>query len=159
MWTLVSCTQDAEGQTLVELTLGSDAPTVPDVWNHPYSLSIKFTVGTSLSIQLTTRNEGNSPFRLSQALHTYLHCEDIHALQIEGLDGKEFIDKVDEGQKRRQQGFLTIDREIDRVYENISGPVMVKDLPRAKSVVVESSGSQTVIIWNPWREKCVAAKD
>ncbi|MBK7788929.1 MAG: hypothetical protein IPJ54_10205 [Saprospiraceae bacterium] len=55
-------------------------------------------------------------FFITQALHTNFLVGNIHDTQLSGLDGKSYMDKTQQNEKRTQQGLLTIDNEIDRIY-------------------------------------------
>jgi D-hexose-6-phosphate mutarotase len=123
------------------------------LWPHRAELTLAVTVGERLHLALTTRNTGDAPFTLTQALHTYFHVGDIGAARVEGLDGCDYVDKVDGGARRRQAGAVTIDGEVDRVYDGCPGDVSIVDEALSRRIVVAKSGSTSCVVWNPWAEK------
>jgi D-hexose-6-phosphate mutarotase len=96
---------------------------------------------------------------LSQALHTYFRVGDIGAVQIEGLDGCDYVDKVNGGAVRQQRGIVTIDGELDRIYTGCSGDIEIIDRSMRRRVRVSKQGSDSYVVWNPWVDKAAALGD
>ena len=123
------------------------------LWPHRAELELAVTVGERLSLALVTRNIGDQPLSITQALHTYFHVGDIGAARVEGLDGCEYVDKVDGGTRRRQAGPVGIDGEIDRVYLGCPGDATIVDDALGRRIRISKSGSRSYVVWNPWAEK------
>ena len=66
----------AEGATRITLGL-TDTSDTRALWPHAFDLSLAITVGRTLRLALTTRNTGDAPFRITQALHSYFAVGDI----------------------------------------------------------------------------------
>ncbi|ADN08199.1 D-hexose-6-phosphate mutarotase [Sulfurimonas autotrophica] len=121
------------------------------IWDFKFELQIIFTITNRLKIEMITTNTDTKAFFLTQAFHTYFQVSDIHNIIIEGLKGKTYLDILD-NEKKVQKENLRINQEVDRVYENVSNEIILHDLKKKTSIKSENSSS--VIIWNPWIDKC-----
>ena len=128
-------------------------------WPHLAELTLSITMGEALEMALTTHNTGKTQFTISQALHTYFNVGDIAKIRLEGLDGKEYIDKVDGETLRQQHGVITIDREVDRIYLDCAEDLVIVDEVLKRRVRIARQGSNSVVVWNPWVEKGAAFGD
>ena len=160
-WKLVKTTQN-ENSVTVELRLqSSDLP--PDAWpehnDAKWSLRYRVTVGATLHLELETHNEGESAFNFEQALHTYFAVSDVRQVEIEGLNETEYLDKTDGMKRKRQTSPLQLTSETDRVYVSTTAACELRDPDWKRQIVVEKSGSDSTILWNPWEEKARAMKD
>jgi D-hexose-6-phosphate mutarotase len=123
------------------------------LWPYQATLELAVTVGERLAMELTTRNTGTIPLSITQALHTYFHVGDIASARVDGLDGCEYIDKVEGGARRRQAGAVTIGGEVDRVYLGCPGEVAIVDDALRRRIRIAKGGSHSCVVWNPWAEK------
>jgi glucose-6-phosphate 1-epimerase len=155
-WKLTEATTSATGVTLL-FSLTSDAETLA-LWPHAFSARVEVHIGKVLEVSLTTRNTGEEPFALTEALHTYLHVGDIHQVTVRGLAGLPYLDTVGTPTMREQSGDIAINREVDRQYVS-GGPVTVEDGALKRKLRIENSGSNTVVVWNPWIEKSTRLAD
>jgi glucose-6-phosphate 1-epimerase len=164
-WKLRGITAGPDGAVAVTFAFGPSAET-RKVWPHEFELLYAITFGAALEMSLQVRNAGTTPFRYEEALHTYLAVADVRKATIEGLGGREFIDKVD-GFRRKTQppGPFTLDGETDRVYLNTPDTVVVNDRNATepaggvRMLSVEKQGSASTIVWNPWIAKAKAMAD
>jgi glucose-6-phosphate 1-epimerase len=99
-----------------------------------------------------TENLSDTPFTITEALHTYLTVGDIEKVTVRGLANTKYLDTVGERTMREQEGDILFDREVDRQYESTGG-VIVEDRALGRNLVVNKLGSGTTVIWNPWIEK------
>ncbi len=151
-WQLVEARALPDGRIRLDFELiQSDATRAQ--WPHASTVRNIVTVGQELEVELATTNTGVAPFQLSQALHTYFEVGDIRRVSIDGLDGSDFIDKVDGSSRKRQEGPLTFSAETDRIYLATSGHCVIRDPELARSILVTSTGSRSTVVWNPWIEK------
>lgn len=149
-WTLVRADADESGVHLVfEL---ADGETATPWWNPSLRARLELRLGAELEVSLFTRNGGEEPVRLEQALHTYLSVGDIHRVCVRGLDGAEYLDTVGEPTRRWQSGDITLDREVDRQYAS-EAAVAIEDPAWGRTLIIEKEGSATTVVWNPWIEK------
>ncbi|MCU7833548.1 MAG: D-hexose-6-phosphate mutarotase [gamma proteobacterium symbiont of Lucinoma myriamae] len=128
-------------------------------WPHQAELTLSITMGEGLDMVLTTRNQGKTAFTITQALHTYFNVGDIARVRVEGLEGKEYIDKVDGETCHQQEGAITIDREVDRIYLNCPEDLVIVDEILKRRVRITRQGSNSAVVWNPWAEKGAAFGD
>jgi len=150
-WQVVASERVPEGTRLVLGFLPGEAQS--GLWPYRSELELAVTVGERLGLALTTRNSGNLPITITQALHTYFHVGDIAAARVEGLDGCEYIDKVDGGARRHQAGAVQIGGEVDRVYLGCPGEAVIVDDALRRRIRIGKSGSRSYVVWNPWAEK------
>jgi len=117
---------------------------------HPLSVRLHVTIGTSLSLELETTNLGKASFTLGEALHTYFLVGDVRLAHVEGLDCCEYIDKMDGGVRKQQQGPVSISEETDRIYLGTGQHSEIVDPAMGRKIVIRSEGSGSMVVWNPW---------
>jgi glucose-6-phosphate 1-epimerase len=149
MWQLVSTARLDNGATQVVLGM-QDSDATRAIWPHAFAMRLEVTVGQSLSMALVTRNTGDSAFTLTQALHTYFSIGNIRQVQVLGLEATEYLDKVDDWQRKTQTGALTVDKEVDRVYLEVRPELVIDDQVFGRRIRIASRGNKTAVLWNPW---------
>lgn len=151
-WAVVGTETLADGATRLTLELQhSDATRAQ--WPHPSSVRNVVTVGRTLALDLVTRNLGEAPFVLGEALHTYFAVSDIRQAPIQGLDGCAYWDKAAGGVDGRQQGPIVIGSEVDRVYLGTPADCTIEDQGWRRRIRIAKQGSHSTVVWNPWTEK------
>jgi glucose-6-phosphate 1-epimerase len=115
-----------------------------------FRLAYQLTIGRTLTMQLTVANDASTPLVFEEALHTYYAVSDVHEINITGLDGVTYLDKVDDFKPKVQQGPVTITQQTDRVYLNTTTDCIIHDAPAKRRIQVSKTGSNTTVIWNPW---------
>jgi glucose-6-phosphate 1-epimerase len=75
---------------------------------------------------------------------------DITGVKLYGLEGKTYLDKVDNGISKTQSGVVTIDKEVDRIYTAVAGELVIEDPSLQRRIKITSKGSTTTVVWNPW---------
>jgi D-hexose-6-phosphate mutarotase len=129
------------------------------LWPHAFDLEIVVTVGAQLHIELIARNPGTQPFVCGGALHSYYTVGDVRRIAIGGLDGCDYLDKVEGFKRKRQQGPVTIESETDRVYLDTTATCVIEDPVLDRRIGIAKSGSRTTVVWNPWAEKAKQIAD
>lgn len=130
------------------------------LWPHDFILRFRLTVGRKLEMSLEVENWSGGPFSYEEALHTYLAIRDVHQTGVIGLQGTEYIDKVDLfSRKREQPAAVRFTGETDRVYLNTTALCTVDDAAAGRRLTVSKSGSGTTVVWNPWEAKAKALAD
>ena len=157
-WDVVASESLADGSTKIILGL-ADSDDTRDLWPHPFRLTVEITVGDTLKIALKTHNTGDVPVTISQALHTYFYVGDINRVQVVGLDGTDYLDKLDDFAQKTQSGPVTIDSEVDRIYKGVSGELVINDAALGRNIRIASRGCSTAVVWNPWVEIAAAMGD
>lgn len=121
----------------------------------PMLVDYSVTVGETLICELTVTNKSaEQSVEFENCLHTYFQVGDIKRVGVVGLRGVEYLDKVDNFAVRRQtQEVLRIDAETDRAYLDTPGPVEIVDEALRRKTRIETTGSHSTVVWNPWIEK------
>lgn len=135
-------------------------PETTALWPHDAEalLTVSLTADT-LTLSLTTTNTGISPFSLTQALHTYFAVSDIAGARVDGLDGCGYIDAVGAWTRHRQQGAVTFAGEVDRIYFDPPGDIVIDDGAGGHRIHINASGSRSAVVWNPWIDKSARLGD
>ena len=121
----------------------------PTYWPHHSALKVEFVLSEQLQVRLTTTNLSNSPFRYTQALHSYFPTSDIKHTHVEGLQGAQYIE-FGEG-PFAQNAPVEFTRETDMVYTQAAKQQHIHTPDGIINVSRENSSS--CVLWNPWIEK------
>lgn len=157
-WNLVKTEHHEDGSTSLEFTI-SDTHKYADIWLLNLEVRYRITVGARLTMELISRNHEQHPVNISEALHTYFAVDDVRAIEIQGLEDRRYLDKVDEYVEKIQQGPVTIAEEVDRVYQDTQDSCVIFDPLLARRIRIETEASHSTIVWNPWIEKGEAMGD
>jgi glucose-6-phosphate 1-epimerase len=142
----------------VTTSLESDAQTRLR-WPFDFRVLHRAIFGATLHLELIVVNTGTSAFTFEEALHTYYAVGDATAVRVSGLDRVRYLDKVDGGRERVQDGDITIAAETDRVYLDTDAAVDIADPTLRRRIRVEKTASRATVVWNPWTEKARALAD
>lgn len=147
-WDLREIVSTQDGSTEVVMGL-VDTPQTRKIWDYAFDLTLVITVGSSLTIELTTRNTGDQPFSITQALHTYFKVGDISQVQVLNLADISYLDKVDGGKNKTQTGAVSFDGECDRIYLDVPSQLIIDDQALNRQIKITAANSNTAIVWNP----------
>lgn len=148
LWNVLETATTPDGATKVTLGL-KDTEETRAIWPQAFELTIAITIGTTLTVELITRNLSDKAFPLTQAFHTYFLVGDINRVQVLGLENTRYLDKVDSGEKT-QAGAVTIAGEVDRIYLDVTNELVIEDAALDRRIRIKSSGSKSAVVWNPW---------
>jgi len=170
---------DEDDCTTVKLTLSSkDVPDLKNVYDWPFELQLEVNLWHSdpaLTITLDVEYPESSPISddkplpFHALLHNYLRVPIASAIDISGLTGLPYLDKLKNGQEFHElQSTLKPNRApIDSVYQGGTNEVVLrynasskertdKKNPwdaGSKGIRVERSSSlRNVVVWNPGKE-------
>jgi glucose-6-phosphate 1-epimerase len=158
LWQVLSTEALDSGTTRVTLDI-SDTDDTRTLWPYAFDLVLEVTIADTLHLELTSRNKGDQPFQLTQALHTYFTVGDITQTSVLGLDGTTYIDKVDDRKVKSQSGAVMIAAEVDRIYQNVPSELTIVDNALNRRILITSTGNQTAVVWNPWMELSAQSGD
>ncbi len=146
-WDLISTVQRADG--VVEL-----------LFALPPFLQYRVAIGRQLELTLEVHNTGKTPLQFEEALHTYFAVSDIRQCSVTGLENARY-DSTVEGVTGQSQGAnpIRFTAETDRLYLNTSATCVIHDPGWQRRIVVEKTGSDSTVVWNPWIAKAKAMPD
>ena len=152
MWEVIGTKKLADNGTWIALRLVPTDKT-REQWPHPSEVVLQIAVGKTLDMDLGTLNTGNEPITVGDALHTYFAISDIGEVLVHGLENTTYIDKVDAGERKKQEGPITIEQEVDRIYLETSAECVIEDPGWQRRIHIQKMGSHSTVVWNPWIEK------
>ena len=158
-WIAESVAEQPDGAIVIVLRLDPNEASQA-VWDHRWVLRHRITVGTALTMALEIENLGATPFRCEEALHTYFRVSDVRNVEVLGLENAEYLDKAD-GMRRKCQSAdpIRFTAETDRTCVNTLNRCVIADPGLNRRIVIEKSGSQSTVVWNPWIAKARAMAD
>lgn len=151
-WQVVATEALASGATRLLFRFAGNEATAK-MWPHATPCDYQITVGTALELELITRNQEPHPVTIGQALHTYFAISDIREVDVDGLNGCPYLDKVDGFKRKQQSGTVTFSGETDRIYLDSTADCIIEDSTMERRICISKRGSASTIVWNPWNEK------
>ncbi|MDH4870892.1 D-hexose-6-phosphate mutarotase [Pseudomonas sp. BN515] len=150
-WTLLGI--DSEGPAVrLDFALDTAAEPLPG-WPHAAELKLSILMDEQLRMTLSTRNTGDRPLAISQALHSYFAVSDIQGVEVEGLDDCRYIETLEDWQERKQKGSVAFRGETDRIYLETPRRMAIVDRAWKRRILLEADGSASAVVWNPWIDK------
>jgi glucose-6-phosphate 1-epimerase len=129
-------------------------------WPHKVGLKLHIRLDDALNVSLVSFNAGTEPVTLSQALHSYFAVSDVHQVSVEGLDGVKYLNTlVSWDEENLQSGDLTFSAETDRIYQDTPELLSVVDPAWNRKIHIQTLGSNSAVLWNPWIEKTKTFSD
>lgn len=157
-WELTETAADPAGR--VKLTFRLPPERLVAAGWPPAHVTLTVTVAEKLTLELAVRNDTAQDFVFEDCLHTYFCVGDISQVEIAGLKGVQYLDKVDQFARKLETGdAIKISSEVDRVYLNTTGTVEIRDAKWRRTITVAKSGSSSTVVWNPWQAKARAMAD
>jgi len=157
-WDVIETKSLDAGQTRIVFRLPqTEVPS--ELWPHNTELELQVTVGATLELSLITRNKGAEAVTISQALHSYFAVSDISQVAVKGLEYCQFIDALDDWQRKVEANPISIDAEIDRIYQNTKPACSLEDNGWQRRINIETTNSQSTVVWNPWIDKSARLGD
>lgn len=121
-----------------------------NMWPQSTVAEYKISIGERLTMELTTINKSDKAMTVGQALHTYFNVDDINNTTVYGLEGKSYLDKIDGFNSKIQDGPITVDSEVDRVYVDTKDDITIDD--KVRKIIIKKKGSHSTVVWNPWKD-------
>jgi glucose-6-phosphate 1-epimerase len=78
---------------------------------------------------------------------------------VEGLKGCTYIDSIDGGQRKTQEGPIRFAEEVDRIYVDTEDSCVIRDEEWKRDTRIVKSGSRSTVVWNPWIAKAKRMAD
>jgi D-hexose-6-phosphate mutarotase len=156
-WSVASTHSTPDGVSITLTTATTDGDR--SMWPHSAEVLVTVTLGDMLTVAVKTRNTGTDPFPLTEALHTYFRVSDIANVSVIGLEGVAYLDKLEGFARKQQAGPILFAGEVDRIYLGRTSPITIFDNGPNRRIVIESAGSGSAVVWNPWTEKTARLGD
>ena len=137
------------GQTSVTLRLQENKETLKQ-YPHSFKLELTFTIGKTLQVELKTTNTSNATMPITQALHSYFYVDSLQDICIHGLEGRTFIDQLDNDIYKEEPDTLLFAQSLDRIYIPTSDTCEIIDTKLKRKIRIEKEHSNSTVIWNPW---------
>lgn len=158
LWAILATEATTDLETRVRLrfqeTIQSES-----YWQQRFTLDLEISVGNTLTLKLVTRNTGNQVFSITQALHSYLHVGNINQVQILGLEGSHYLDKLDNSVQKHQLGAVTVLEEVDRIYTGTQNELIIDDSSFNRQIRITSTSNKTTVVWNPGEQSSAKIAD
>ncbi len=145
-WQLRDARREADGSVVLTL-----APPVLD--NLALRLQMVVRIGRTLEQELITENTGSQSTSFTQALHNYFNVSDALNVDVAGLDGLTYLDKLDSGNAHVQKGDWNLrdprdPGRSDRIYTQAGGHYVLRDPGFKRSIDITTNGSRSAVLWN-----------
>ncbi len=145
-WQLRDARREADGSIVLTLV-----PPVIDTLDLRLQMVVR--VGRTLEQELITENTGSQPASITQALHNYFNVSDALTVDVSGLDGLTYLDKLDGGTAHVQQGDWNLrdprdPGRSDRIYTQAGGHYVLRDPGFKRIIDITTSGSRSAVVWN-----------
>lgn len=125
----------------------------------PFNLRYECVFGPSLIMTLDVTHDADKPQRFEVALHSYFAVADVRNASVTGLEEVGYFDKVAQAPNPSTDEPIRFTEETDRVYQDTTGVCVLHDPGLKRRIVVEKSGSQSTVVWNPWVGKAISLPD
>lgn len=158
LWSVAATRSLEDGATQVELGIDSNDETLA-LWPYRFELRLTVTVGTTLTVELISRNPGEAAFRYTGALHSYFTVSDAAGIAIHGLADGDFLDKTEGFARKTQRGPIQISGPTDRVYLDTDAECVIDDPGLGRRIHIGKSNSHTTVVWNPWSSGAIRLPD
>ncbi|MDK2970758.1 MAG: glucose-6-phosphate 1-epimerase [Candidatus Sumerlaeota bacterium] len=130
-----------------ELTL-EDCEETRALWPHRFRARLGVEVSEGgVAMDLTIANTDSAAFTYEAGYHPYFAVGDVRDVQVEGLEGCRYLDKI-LGGEAVQQGGVRFPGVIDRVYVEPAGDAVIREGAEAR-VRVSRSEAREIVVWNP----------
>ena len=156
-WQLTEVREAGDDVVLV-LVLTDTEATRSSAWPHRFEARYTVTVGAELSLSLQVTNRDSEPVTVEEALHTYLAVADIRQVEVSGLEGAPFIDRLT-GPRPAETEPVRFTAETDRIYPATTATTTVTDAATGRVITIGKLGSASTVVWNPWIDKAAAMAD
>jgi len=157
-WVLTEISEPSSSETIVKMALSSSDYT-QQFFPHAFQLIIEFSISDQLVINFSVVNTSKGSFSYTSALHSYFAIGDITQCSVTGFEDGLYIDALDNWQQKKQMGVVSINGEVDRIYLDAPDRCSIHSTQQNRVIRLETSGSRSTVIWNPWVEKSKRLSD
>ena len=150
-WAMTGAERDG-GDVVLTFRLGPSVLSRLVGFDH-FAVELEHRIGKTLATRMTVTNQGEEAMTFEQALHTYYEVADIEQVRVAGLEATGYIDKMDDFAVKPAAGeAIAFTGPVDRVYQGTTAVCTITDGGNARTIVTRKTGSETTVVWNPWKE-------
>ena len=142
-WCLAAATLLSNGKAELVFDFVSSAN---ELFEFDFTAQLVMTLGTSIRLEIKINNNDTKPFDCSWVLHSYHPVSSLTDVRVAGLDGKTYLDNLENHAAKTQDGDVNFPAEVDRVYPGIENDVEVSGDPR---IHISHYNCPSVVVWNP----------
>jgi len=135
-------------------------------------MSLVVTLSDRLCVEIVSTNKGCEAVLLTQALHSYFLVDDIHQVHLSGVNTP-YDDKVNATKNNKPPDVYNFTKEVDRIHLfnhllythkqtiNIckTHAAPPQNSQHMVSQMIEQTGHDATVVWNPWVDTSAAMKD
>jgi len=144
-WRLVRAVGTGDTTELV-FSLTSSSETL-ELYPHEFTAELLFSLGESLSFELTVSNTGTSTMPVGWALHSYFPVSDTATATVPELVGSEYLDQTDNARIKRLARNLDFSRHTDAVFTQ--SPDAITLVRPEGNIEISTENAPTTVVWNP----------
>lgn len=151
-WNVKATAQQPDGATCLVLSL-TDNEQTRAMWPHAFECDLTIVAGKTLDMSWSVKNTGSEAFEIASAMHTYFATNDVTQINIKGLEGVTYLDATQQlAPVTEGTAPVVIDREVNRCYMDTTATCEITDPSMDRTIRVAKTGSQSTVVWNPWKE-------
>jgi len=102
----------------------------------------------TLRLNLKTKNVSDLPVTVTQALHSYLAVSSLGNVEVRGLEGCLYLDKLQSGKPGILVSAASAREETDRIFCH-EGAALLVDHGWRRTVRIEKRCSLSTVLWTP----------
>lgn len=101
-----------------------------------------------LRSELTITNRGGDMATVEAALHSYFAVSDVTAIELRGLAGSAYVDKVADGRRMSPEPAIEFGALVDRVYDAPRQPIEIVDAAWSRTLRIDLGDATQAVVWN-----------
>jgi glucose-6-phosphate 1-epimerase len=150
-WRLSTQTNTPSGEVKLRFEPGEFPvlPTDSSVWPKQCRVSLEISIGATLEQTLLTQNNSDQTLTLTQALHSYFRVSDVRKCAVDGLQDREYLDKLLNFASATQTSAWQFEDSCDRIYLDTTGQTKIVDPIWRREIHIDSRRSASTVVWNP----------
>jgi len=154
LWEIIETKALQTKETSITLQLTENKDTLA-LYPHNFELTLTFTLGKTLTVELTTHNTSKQAMPITQALHGYFFVSHVQDIYIEGLENISYLDQLDHHKIKHSSNPIEIKQELDRIYIDTDNTCSIIDPLLKRKIHIKKEQSHTTVVWNPGEENAL----
>lgn len=152
-WQLADAHRLSDGSVELEFLFVSYAN---PLFAYDFSAELRMTLGTSIKLELAVNNTDDDDFECSWVLHNYFTVSNLNDVRVRGLANRNYVDSLDKNTVKLQQGDVSFENAVDRVYPDIQNNLQIIGNP---GIEITHGNCPSVVTWNPGSEAAATIAD